>query len=202
MSSAAPIRTLALASSDRLKLPEVHWHSRWYAVYTRANHERRVSEQLGLREVEHFLPLYSSIRKWKDRTTRLDMRLFPGYIFVHMPLRDRLQILRLTGVACLVGFDRTPAALPADEIETLRASLTSELARWTARGSQGKLDPPEKRSEVRGFRGFDPTVCVTRGRRGRSGSCTMNYSESWKTQRFRHQLKGPTGSSFDAHIQE
>lgn len=101
----------------------VYCEARWYAAYTSANHEKRVSEQLGMREVEHFLPLYPSVRQWKDRRVKLDMPLFPGYVFVRMALRDRLRVLQVPGVACLVGFDGTPAALPADEIETLRASL-------------------------------------------------------------------------------
>jgi len=97
--------------------------ARWYAAYTRANHERRVAEQLGTRSVEHFLPLYTSVRQWKDRRVKLEMPLFPGYVFVRMALRDRLPVLQIPGLACLVGFNGMPAALPADEIETLRASL-------------------------------------------------------------------------------
>jgi hypothetical protein len=34
----------------------------WYAAYTSANHEKRVAERLGVRELEHFLPLYESLR--------------------------------------------------------------------------------------------------------------------------------------------
>jgi hypothetical protein len=30
--------------------------ARWYAAYTSANHEKRVAAQLGVREVEYFLP--------------------------------------------------------------------------------------------------------------------------------------------------
>ena len=39
----------------------------WYAAYTKANHEKRVAQQLEQRSVEHFLPLYESMRRWKDR---------------------------------------------------------------------------------------------------------------------------------------
>jgi transcription antitermination factor NusG len=123
MITAAAIGTPTFMESENLKLSEEYCESRWYAAYTRANHEKRVSEQLGVSRVEHFLPLCISVRRWKDRRIRLDMPLFPGYVFVRMALRDRLQVLQVPGVACLVGFNGMPAVLPADEIETLRASL-------------------------------------------------------------------------------
>ncbi len=87
----------------------------WYAAYTSANHEKRVAEQLGVRAVEHFLPTYSSVRRWKDRQVTLQLPLFPGC----------LRVQQVPGVARLVGFDGTPAALPEEEIEALRTGLVS-----------------------------------------------------------------------------
>src|SRR6266567_2856300 len=95
----------------------------WYAAYTSANHEKRVAQQLGQRSVEHFLPVYESERRWKDRRVRLQMPLFPGYVFVRMALRERVRVLQIPGVARLVGFGGMPKALPEEEIEVLRAGL-------------------------------------------------------------------------------
>jgi transcription termination/antitermination protein NusG len=106
-------------------LPEAYLEQRWYAAYTSANHEKRVAEQLKQRCVEQFVPLYASVRRWKDRLVELQMPLFPGYVFVRMALRDRLRVLQVPGVAKLVGFGGAPTALPEGEIETLRASLVS-----------------------------------------------------------------------------
>src|SRR5437016_7105380 len=103
-------RANTVVRTDIAELPAEYDVAQWYAAYTSANHEKRVSEQLGMREVEHFLPLYPSVRQWKDRRVKLDMPLFPGYVFVRMALRDRLQVLQVPGVARLVGFDGTPAA--------------------------------------------------------------------------------------------
>src|SRR5208283_3408781 len=100
---------------------------RWYAAYTSANHEKRIAMQLGQRSLEHFLPLYDSVRRWKDRRMLLQLPLFPGYVFAHFALRDRLQVLQIPGVAKLVSFNGLPAALPQQEIEALRASLESGL---------------------------------------------------------------------------
>ena len=97
----------------------------WCAAYTSANHEKRVAEQLSVRSVEHFLPLYESVRRWKDRKVRLQLPLFPGYVFVRLALRDRLRVLQVPGVARLVGFNGLPCALPDSEIEALKTGLAS-----------------------------------------------------------------------------
>jgi transcription antitermination factor NusG len=99
----------------------------WYAAYMRANHEKSVAEQLSLRSVEYFLPLYESVRCWKDRRVRLQLPLFPGYVFVRFALRDRLQVLEIPSVAWLVSFNGTPATLPDAEIEVLKAGLMRGL---------------------------------------------------------------------------
>src|SRR5260370_42448753 len=88
----------------------------WYAVYTSANHEKRVVEQLRGREMEHFLPLYESVRRWKDRQVKLELPLFPGYLFVRLALRDRLKVQQVPGVARLVASDGTPTEVPEEEI--------------------------------------------------------------------------------------
>jgi transcription antitermination factor NusG len=97
---------------------------RWYAVYTCANHEKGVTEQLERRSVENFLPLYDSVRRWKDRRVRLQLPLFPGYVFVRLALRDRLQVLEIPSVVRLVGVDRCPTPLPTEEIETIRVCVS------------------------------------------------------------------------------
>ena len=95
----------------------------WYAVYTKANHEKRVAQQLEQRCVEHFLPLYESIRRWKDRRIWLQTPLFRGYVFVRLALRDRLQLLQIPGVVQLVNFNGHPAPLPEEDIQAIRNCL-------------------------------------------------------------------------------
>jgi transcription antitermination factor NusG len=96
---------------------------RWYAAYTRANHEQRVRERLEQRSVESFLPMYETVRRWKDRRMRLRLPLFPGYLFVRMAVVDRLRVLQVPSVVRLVGFNGTPSALPDAEIDALREAL-------------------------------------------------------------------------------
>jgi transcription antitermination factor NusG len=99
----------------------------WYALYTRANHGKRVAAQLHVRAVEHFLPLYSSVRRWKDRRVTLDLPLFPGYVFVRLVLRDRLRVLQIPGAVRLIAFNGLPSALPDTEMEIMRSGLCQRL---------------------------------------------------------------------------
>jgi transcription antitermination factor NusG len=110
-----------------IAVPLKHLEPRWYAAYTCANHEKQVEAELNARGVEHFLPLYSSVRQWKDRRVRLDMPLFPGYVFVRLALVERLRVLQIPRVVRLVGFGGIPAALPDAQMEILRAGLAERL---------------------------------------------------------------------------
>lgn len=117
--------TNATDYAEFLALPSTYFEPLWYVAWTSANREKHIAEQLRLRKVEHFLPLYTSVRRRKDRRVTLELPLFSGYVFVRLALRDRLQVLQVPGVAKLVGFNGAPAALPSEEIEALRANLAS-----------------------------------------------------------------------------
>jgi transcription antitermination factor NusG len=54
---------------------------------------------------------------------RLQLPLFPGYLFVRMAVVDRLRVLQVPGVVRLVGFNGQLAALPDGEIEGLKNGL-------------------------------------------------------------------------------
>jgi transcription antitermination factor NusG len=100
----------------------------WYAIYTRANHEKRVATHLTHVGVENYLPLYETLRKWSDRRVRLELPLFPGYLFVRTALRQRLPILQAPGVVRMVGSGGTPVPLNGDQIDRLRGGLAQVLA--------------------------------------------------------------------------
>lgn len=99
----------------------------WYALTTFSRHEKIVATQIERRNMQCFLPLYRSVRRWKDRRKELRLALFPGYVFVRMPLEEKLKVLQLPGVVRLVSFNGIPALLPDAEIEALRARLSGNL---------------------------------------------------------------------------
>lgn len=119
MSITAAVNTSLVSIAGYPKDAQPHW----YAVYTCANHEKRIAAQFDERSIENFLPLYETVRRWKDRRMRIALPLFPGYIFVRHSLWKRLDILQVPGVVRLVGFNNIAAPLPIEDIETLRNGL-------------------------------------------------------------------------------
>ena len=127
LSNFIPRITEQRSDFKELVLPESLAEPHWYAAYTRAQHEKQVAAELEMREVEHFLPLYSSMRRWKDRRVQLALPLFPGSVFVRLALRDRLHVLQIPSVVRLVGFSGQPTVLPDTEMEIMRSRLSQSL---------------------------------------------------------------------------
>src|SRR5215472_11674780 len=100
----------------KIELSQPHW----YALYVRCNHERIVARSLVGRGVEHFLPCYQSLRQWKDRRVKLEVPLFPGYVFVRAPLQERAKVLSVPNVVLLVGTAKGPSPVSEQEIGWIR----------------------------------------------------------------------------------
>jgi transcription antitermination factor NusG len=116
---------LTTASANReATIPIEPEGANWYALYTAPRHEKSVADQMNRRGILCFLPLYRSMRRWKDRRKELAMVLFPGYVFVRVAVQDRLQVLQLPGAVRLVTFNGRPVVLPEQEIELLRSCLS------------------------------------------------------------------------------
>lgn len=95
----------------------------WYALSTTSRHEKSVARQMEARGIPHLLPVYRELHRWKQRRAEVEMPLFPGYLFVRIPLHSQLRVLEVPGVARLVSFSGRPAALPDSEIAALSAAL-------------------------------------------------------------------------------
>ena len=99
----------------------------WYAAHTRSNFEKRVAAELGAKGVESYLPAYQEVHQWKDRRKRVDLPLFPGYVFVR--LGDwpgcRLAVLQTAGVLRLLGRGGELEPVDNAELDAVRLLLKS-----------------------------------------------------------------------------
>jgi len=103
----------------------------WYALSTKARHEKKVYERLYQKNIESFLPLQTIQKKWSDRYKIVEEPLFSCYVFVKIALKDRLPVLQTDGAVRFVLFNGIPATIPDSQIEAIRLVLEEkkEVAR-------------------------------------------------------------------------
>jgi transcription antitermination factor NusG len=106
---------------------DTQFNLEWFAVHTRSRHEKSVYEQLRGKEIETFLPLYRSSKRWKNGQDGAELPLFPGYVFVRIDGKKTLPVLQTAGVARFVGFGTGPAVVPDFEIAQLEAIMSKGL---------------------------------------------------------------------------
>jgi transcription antitermination factor NusG len=130
--TAQPQQRSSPADLPPLKAPalEAPQPSRWFALYTTSRHEKRVAQHLCQREIQYYLPLYRSKRRWSDGSrVTLDLPLFPGYLFVHIRRNERGRVLDVPGALVVVGgTGGEPAWLPDATIDALRSGLEARTA--------------------------------------------------------------------------
>jgi transcription antitermination factor NusG len=101
----------------------------WYAVHTRARHEKMVAERLSEQGLPNFLPIVRETHRWSDRKRVVELPLFSCYVFVRMTAgaRDRLQVCRTNGVLQVVGSRGEGIPIPEEQIEAVRSLLAEQL---------------------------------------------------------------------------
>jgi transcription antitermination factor NusG len=97
----------------------------WFVLFVRTNQEKTTASRLNHLQIEHFLPCFRSLRQWKDRRVTLEVPLFPGYVFVHLPHAERMRVLTLPNVLYFVGSGSSPAVLSDEEIAWIGRGLQS-----------------------------------------------------------------------------
>jgi len=100
---------------------------RWYALYVRSNFERTVEHCLKGKGYQAFSPFYQTWRKRTDRTKKLDLPLFPSYVFCNFNANERLPIVTTPGVVTIVGGGNIPEPIELSEIHSLQ--LVAESGR-------------------------------------------------------------------------
>jgi transcriptional antiterminator NusG len=116
-----------MASTTSFTLSEANADRRWYAVQTRSHFEHRVAAALQARLMTTYLPVLSEIHQWSDRERRIEVPVFPCYLFVQLSnvAAARLPILETSGTVRIVGSRREPEPVADREINALRRVLSS-----------------------------------------------------------------------------
>jgi transcription antitermination factor NusG len=144
---------------------EQHDAPHWYALSTRARHEKRVHEHLVQHGLEAYLPLVERERQWSDRRKVVSFPLFPGYVFARVKLNELPRALRVPGVATVVRHNGVPSPVSDSELENVRRFVAA-LAEAGLAPEPEPLEPGQPVRVMRGpFAGIEAVVVERRGRR-------------------------------------
>jgi transcription antitermination factor NusG len=91
----------------------------WYALHTRARHEKAIAARLAEELTEVYLPLHRKRKKWRNGVhAEVDFPLLPCYLFARVEADERAHLLSTRGV---LGFS-ADETVTEEEIARLRAA--------------------------------------------------------------------------------
>jgi transcriptional antiterminator RfaH len=104
----------------------------WFALHTKARHEKSVDALLRAKNFQSFLPIITKVQRWSDRNQKVEFPLFPSYSFVQIPpnAQNFVAVLRTPGVVRIVGAGCEPLAVPEKQIEDIRSLLNQKVPFW------------------------------------------------------------------------
>ncbi len=95
----------------------------WYAIYTKANSEKKLFNNLTQKGIECYLPSRKLQKSWIDRTKWNEEPLFRCYLFVRVSYREFFTALNTPGVVCFISSGGKAQAIPETQINNIKTFL-------------------------------------------------------------------------------
>ncbi|NQU28036.1 MAG: UpxY family transcription antiterminator [Candidatus Marinimicrobia bacterium] len=92
-------------------------------MYTKSRHEKTAYDQLAQKNIEAYLPLIRTKRRWSDRTKWVDIPLFRSYLFVKIELKNHLYVLQTIGVHHVIKFNQEVAIISDEQIQSIKLMI-------------------------------------------------------------------------------
>ena len=99
---------------------------KWYALYTKSRHEKRVVESLTSEGFDVFCPMIKTVKQWSDRKMKVSVPLIPSYIFIKVDEENRTKILSNPSILNFVYWLGKPAVIKNNEIDRLKGLISRE----------------------------------------------------------------------------
>lgn len=99
----------------------------WFVVYTYSQYEKKILKEFERNHIESFLPLQKVVRQWSDRKKKVEVPLFPNYIFVRTTIQNMWQVLKVSGVIKFITHDGKPIPVLNEKINAIRKLDNQEV---------------------------------------------------------------------------
>ena len=75
--------------------------------------------------IDHYLPMFKTLKLWSDRKKWVQEPLFKSYIFVHITKDDYLSAIQTPGAVKYISIERKAVSIPDPQIEAIRTFIES-----------------------------------------------------------------------------
>ncbi len=100
---------------------------KWYAVYTKPRHEKKLSLELTKKGITNYCPLITTVKQWSDRKKTVEEPLFKSYIFVNVSEEEYYNTLNTTGAVKYVSFGGKASPMRDEQIEAIKRVLENKI---------------------------------------------------------------------------
>ena len=96
---------------------------KWFVIYTKANQEIKVTEQLNEIGISSYCPTVTIIKQYSDRKKKILKPLIPSYVFVFTEEGRRNDVFSVFGIVRYMFWLGKPATIRECEIELMKQYL-------------------------------------------------------------------------------
>lgn len=100
---------------------------KWFVIYTKANQEIKVTEELNKIGITCYCPTVTIIKQYSDRKKKILKPLIPSYVFVFIEEGRRNDIFSVFGIVRYMFWLGKPAEVREKEIELMKKYLNGEF---------------------------------------------------------------------------
>lgn len=94
--------------------------SSWFVVYTIPKNEKKIYSELVKRAIPALLPLQKVTREWRTKKKKVELPMFPNYVFVKVPHNKLWPVLTISGVVRFIACNGIPVVVKNSEIELIK----------------------------------------------------------------------------------
>lgn len=99
---------------------------KWFVIYSKPRWEKKIDASLLKKGIESWCPLNKIEKQWSDRKKIVDEPLFKSYVFVKINDAERLEVLMTPGVINFIHYEKKPAIIRNEDIDTIKRFLVQE----------------------------------------------------------------------------
>lgn len=96
---------------------------RWFACHARPRCEKKLAALLARERFTHYLPLVTSVRRYRDQTKRFTKPLFPGYVFAEIEPEKKNRVYQQDLLVRAIWIEEQARFLA--QLEDVRAVVSS-----------------------------------------------------------------------------